>query len=202
MIPDYQNTPPWKSANMDETPRDPPHGPVTWNPTRTQPYYTLRLRLRLQTLLRPHASPLPSQSPQSPHRCIKIPYNVTLDNRRYPRHRHQQICWSQFSTWFDSRFSIWVDSIGVSIWLDSIVVSIWLDPLVFTIWFDSRLTYLFSTWVTQFKSHFSQASGSPTLVRVSSKYSNTKIVEYSTILIIEIGFGENTLSEKNKNPEQ
>ena len=35
------------------------------------------------------------------------------------------------------------------------------------------------------------------MARVSSKYSNTKIVEYSTILIIEFGFGENTLTEKN-----
>ena len=36
------------------------------------------------------------------------------------------------------------------------------------------------------------------MVRMFSKYSNTEIVEYSTILIIEIGFGENTLTEKIK----
>ena len=36
------------------------------------------------------------------------------------------------------------------------------------------------------------------MARVSPKYSSTEIVEYSTILIIEIGFGENTLSEKRK----
>ena len=33
---------------------------------------------------------------------------------------------------------------------------------------------------------------------VSSKYSITKIVEYSTILIIEVGFGENTITERKK----
>ena len=67
--------------------------------------------------------------------------------------------------------------------------------LNFLIQFNSRLMYLFLTRFTQFESHFSQASGSPTLARMSLKYSNTKIVEYSTILIIEIGFSENT---KNK----
>ena len=36
------------------------------------------------------------------------------------------------------------------------------------------------------------------MARVSTKYSNTEIVEYSTILIIEVGFGENTLTIKIK----
>ena len=49
------------------------------------------------------------------------------------------------------------------------------------------------------KQHLIQASESNTLSMVSSKYSNTETVEYSTIMIIEFGFGENTLSEKNKN---
>ena len=34
------------------------------------------------------------------------------------------------------------------------------------------------------------------MARVSSKYSNNEIVEYSTILIIEFGFGKNTLTEE------
>ena len=34
------------------------------------------------------------------------------------------------------------------------------------------------------------------MARVSSKYSNTEIVEYYTIIIIEYRFGENTLAEK------
>ena len=36
------------------------------------------------------------------------------------------------------------------------------------------------------------------MARVFLKFSNTKIVEYSTILIIEFGFGGNTLTEKEK----
>ena len=47
----------------------------------------------------------------------------------------------------------------------------------------------------QFESHSSHASGIPTLARVSSKYPNTEIVEYSIILIIEIMVGENTLTK-------
>ena len=43
-----------------------------------------------------------------------------------------------------------------------------------------------------------QALGSLTLARVSSKYSNTEIVEYSKILSIEIGFGENTITKNLK----
>ena len=56
--------------------------------------------------------------------------------------------------------------------------------------------YLFYIRVTQFESNSSQALGSPTLDRVSPKYPNTEIVEYYTIMIIEIVFGDNTLSEK------
>ena len=58
--------------------------------------------------------------------------------------------------------------------------------------------YLFSIRVTQFESHSSQASGSPTFARVSPKYFNTEIVEYYTILIIEIVFGENTKKKKTR----
>ena len=47
----------------------------------------------------------------------------------------------------------------------------------------------------QIESHSSQASGSPTYSRVFSKNSNTEIVEYYTILIIEIGFGKNILTK-------
>ena len=36
------------------------------------------------------------------------------------------------------------------------------------------------------------------MARVSPKYSNTEIMEYSTTLIIEIGFGENTLTRLKK----
>ena len=56
--------------------------------------------------------------------------------------------------------------------------------LFLSIRFDSHITYLFLTRVTQFESHFSKASVIPTLARVSQKYSDTKIVEYSIILII------------------
>ena len=66
---------------------------------------------------------------------------------------------------------------------------------------DSRLTYLLLTEIIKFDSNSSQASESPTLARVSPKYSNTEIVEYSTILIIEIVFGENTLPKFEKTRE-
>ena len=36
------------------------------------------------------------------------------------------------------------------------------------------------------------------MARVSSKYSNTEILKYSTILIIEIGFGKNIITSKQK----
>ena len=116
------------------------------------------------------------------------PYDPPLD----PYHRHQQFFWSPFLTRFNSQFSIWLDSVLVLIWLDS-----------FFIWFDSHLTYLFSIRLTQLESHSIQASGITTLDMVSSKYSNTKIVEYSMILIIDIMFGDNTLTKsKNQRREQ
>ena len=164
-----------------------PHSPICWykqhpqgtdlrslymEPCPTRPKLCLCLRLRLQL----HASPLPSRSPQSRNRCVKIPPTIASYIWRYPRH-WKQFCWSQF---FDLIQLTIFDLIRLNwgfVWLDSIMVSIWLDSLVFSIRFDSRLTYLFSTRVTQFESHTSQASGSPTLPRVSSKYSNAEIVE-------------------------
>ena len=74
------------------------------------------------------------------------------------------------------------------------MVFIGLDSNIF-FGFDSRLTYLFSIGVTRFKSHSIQTLMSPTLARVSRKYPNTEIVEYSKIMIIEIGFGKNTLTK-------
>ena len=69
-IPDNQNILIHQSADTNNAPRDPPHCPVTWNPARTRPYSTLRLRLR------PHIYPPLSQSPQSLHRCDKKPLIV------------------------------------------------------------------------------------------------------------------------------
>ena len=56
--------------------------------------------------------------------------------------------------------------------------------------------YLLSIKITQLESYYSQVLRKNTLARMSLKYSNTKIVEYFKILIIEIGFGENTLTKK------
>ena len=130
---DDQNTPTHQCADTNDAPREPLHGPVTWNPAQTLPYSTLRLRLRLHLRLRlqPCASLPPSWSPQALQCCANRPLAVTSAFRRYPCHWHQQFCWSQFSTGFDSRFSIWLCLIWVLIWLDSIVVSIWLDSLVY-----------------------------------------------------------------------
>ena len=78
----------------------------------------------------------------------------------------------------------------VSVWLDSIYFSVWLGSIFYLI----KLNY-FSIWVTQLRSYSSQAKGSTTLSRVSLKYSNTENVEYSTILIIEVMFGQSTLTK-------
>ena len=41
------------------------------------------------------------------------------------------------------------------------------------------------------------------MARVSPKYSNTEIMEFSTIPIIEIGFGKNSLTKKKgENPRE
>ena len=143
-IPNDQNTLTRQSADTNDTPRDPICRPVTWNPAWKRPYSTLRLRPRLQS----RAYTPPSQSPRALHYWVKRPPTVTSVIRCYPRHWQQKFCWSHFSTWFDSRFLIW---------FDSIVVSIWLESLVFSILFNSRITYLFLTQVTQVVSHSSKA---------------------------------------------
>ena len=56
--PDNHTTLTHRSADTNDAPKDPLHGPVTWNRARTRPYSTLRLRLRL----RPRASPPLSRS--------------------------------------------------------------------------------------------------------------------------------------------
>ena len=81
-----------------------------------------------------------------------------------------QILWRDlthvFPTQFNPRFLYVFNSIS---WLD-LSRSFWRDSTqVFLIKFDSRLTPLFSNRVTKFDPHSSQASGSPTLTRVSSK---------------------------------
>ena len=104
---------------------------------------------------------------------------------RETRHWHQQFFWSLvlLNSTHNFRFDL------IQLWFQA-------DCTIFSpIWFDSRLTDLFLTRVIEVKSHSSQSAGSPTLVRVSSKYLNTEILEYSTILIIEIGFSENTLTK-------
>ena len=75
--------------------------------------------------------------------------------------------------------------------------------LSFSVRFASHLTDLSLIWVTSFESHSSQASGSPTLARMSSKQFNIEIVEYSTILRTQIGIGEDTLKfEKFREEKQ
>ena len=135
------------------------------------------------------ASPLPTPSPQALHLCAKIPPIVTSGSWRQRHHWHPQ---------FRAGSGFWLDL--THLFFDLIKLNFGLDMIIFNwfffpIQFDSRLTYLFLIWVTQFESHSSQALGSPTLARVSPKYPNTEIVEYSTILIIQIGFGENTLTK-------
>ena len=131
--PDNQNILTCQSVNTKDAPRDPLHGPITCSPDQPRPYSMLRIRLclRLRLLLRPRASPPPSQSQRALYRCVKSPHTVVSVILHQPCHRHQKFRWAHFSTWFDSQFSVWLESIVFSIWLDSIGVSIWLDSLVF-----------------------------------------------------------------------
>ena len=46
--PDDQNTLTRQSADTNDAPRDPYHGPVKWNPAQTRLYCTLQLCLRLR----------------------------------------------------------------------------------------------------------------------------------------------------------
>ena len=89
-IADCPNTFTYQSSAMDDAPKDPFHGPVKWIPA----YFmdTLRLCLRLQLRLRPHASPPLSQSPQALHRCINSP-PIFASGIQCQRHCwHPQFC--------------------------------------------------------------------------------------------------------------
>ena len=153
--------------------------------------------------------PIMALSPKKLHRCAKSPLIFTSGIWCQRHYRHRQFHYgshlrldlthdyqfNQTQLFFDlirlNYISIFLD-FKKNIRLNSFSIS--LDSIVFS--FDQ--TQLFSIRVTQFESHSSQASGIPTLARVSSKYENTETVEYSTILIIEIVFGENILTKSNK----
>ena len=117
------------------------------------------------------------------HSCIRYPTLAPSSASAVP-------CWQPFPNGFES--------LVFSIWFDSIVISIWLYSIAFPIRFDSHLTYLFSIRVTKFESYSSEALVSPTLARVFLKYFNTEIMEYSTIMIIEIVFVDNILTKSKK----
>ena len=93
--PDNQNTFTRQSADTNNAPRDPLHGPVTWNPARTRPYSTLRLRrrLRLQSITITASSALLRQEPT--YFCIRYP---TLAQSS----ASAVLCWQMFLTGFDS----------------------------------------------------------------------------------------------------
>ena len=61
-----------QSDDTNDAPRDPLHGPVTWNPVRTRPYSTLPLRLclRLQSVTITASSA--SLNQETDH-CIRYP---------------------------------------------------------------------------------------------------------------------------------
>ena len=110
--PDVKKTLTCQSANTNNAPRDPLHGPVKWNPAETWTYSTLRLHLRLRLHLQPCASPPPSRSPRVLHRCVKSPPTVTSCIRRCHYHRHTQFrAGSRFR--FDST-QLFFDLIGLN----------------------------------------------------------------------------------------
>ena len=144
-----------KSENTDNSPRDPLHGPVTWNPAWKQPYcMSTSMSMYTSTAC---ASLTPSQSPQSLQHFVKSMPIIASGIQFQRHHWHPQFC-------NGSRFQLDL----TKLFLDLIRLNWFLS-----IQFDSRLTYLFLIRVIQFESHSSQASGSPTLDKFSPKYSNT-----------------------------
>ena len=85
--PEDQKTLTCQSSNRNDAPSETLLVPVTWNPVWTRPYSTLWMRLRL----RPYAYPLPSQSHQALHRCVKRLPIVASGIQWYCRHWHPQL---------------------------------------------------------------------------------------------------------------
>ena len=91
--PDDQNTLTHQSADTNDAPRDPLHGPVTWNPAHTRPYSTLRLRLSLKSITITASMALLCQEPTNC--CIRYPMLARSSASAVP-------CWQPFPTGFDS----------------------------------------------------------------------------------------------------
>ena len=189
--PDDQNTLNSQSKDINDAPRDPLHGPFTWNPDQISPYSTLQLRIRLQSQnfrrLHRHrdhctgASRSRPQSNQAPDSSAIIGIYSYILAAIYD--------WIRLTCFYYLiRLNCSFDLIRLNCGFDLIILNYFS-----LIKFNSRLTYLFYIRGTHFESHSSQALESPILARVYPKYSNNEIGVYSTILIIEIGFGENTL---------
>ena len=135
-ISDEHNTLTCQSADTNDAPRDPHHGPVTWNPDWTWPYSSLWLRLHLRLSLclrlRLHlclqsvtitaSTVLLCQEPA--HNCIRYVMLAPSLASAVP-------CWQPFLTGFDSPV-FWLDS--TPLFFDLIRLkcfSIWLYSLVF-----------------------------------------------------------------------
>ena len=94
--PDDHNSLTRQSIDTNDAPRDPLHGPVTWNPVRTRPYSTLQLRLHLCIRLQSIAITVSTaQLCQEPaHCCIRYPTLALSSASAFP-------CWQPFPTGFD-----------------------------------------------------------------------------------------------------
>ena len=93
MRPNDQKNLTCQSVYMRNSPRDPLHAPVTWNPTRTRPYSTLRLRLSLKSITITASMALLCQEPTNC--CIRYPMLARSSASAVP-------CWQPFPTGFDS----------------------------------------------------------------------------------------------------
>ena len=127
--PDNHNTFTRQSADTNEFPRDPLHGPVTWNPARTRPYSTLRLRLRLhlQSITIATSSALLRQEPT--HCCIR--YTTLAQSSA-----SAVLCWQMFPTGFDSPVFDLIRLTCFPTGLNSPVFD-WVGLTCFSIGFDS-----------------------------------------------------------------
>ena len=175
--PDDLNTLTCQSASRNDALRDPPHGPGTQNHASFMD--TLRLRIHLR--LRAHEFNPPSQSLQSQHHYVKSPPIAVSVIRLQSHHCHPKFC-------DVSRFRLDLPQL----FFDAYYTQLFLFDYT-QLFFDLIIFNFFSIKVTHFKQYPLRLQ---VLAWVSSKYSNTEIMEFLTILIIYIGFRENNLTKQ------
>ena len=155
---DFPNTLTTQSVGTNDALQGPASWPMTWNPVRSCPRSKLRLRLLPRSHWHhDHYDHCAAASIDCPFVCQVSDAIIGIVS--YALAVVSDLIWLTISNKIRLTFSDLI--------LLIIFDSIWLSFL--PIWFESHVTHLFSVRVTQFDSQSSQASGSPTLDRVSLK---------------------------------